>query len=155
MAMAVHQPRSAGDNINLDVVQVPRDRQIAYPGRPRDPPVYRVGDIVDPQVLDRFKFRAGGDRGLPDPGQLDVVGQQPVRHVPLPLLISRRIRPGRLAGQWQVHVRVQVHPQRHWRLAGVTPGDDRPAGDRVVLPGLAHPGPAEARPPRPRLPAWG
>jgi len=47
MAMAVHQARPAGVDINLDMVQVPApDRHIAYPGRPWNPPVYRVGDLV-------------------------------------------------------------------------------------------------------------
>ena len=128
-------------DINLDVVQVPADRHIAYPGRPWNPPVYRVGDLVDQQVLDRLELRAGGDPGLLDPGQLYVVAQQPVRHVPLALLISGHISPGRLVGQLQVHVRIQVHPQRHGRLARITPGDDHPAGGGVVLPGLGHPGP--------------
>jgi hypothetical protein len=79
--------------------------------------------------------------GLLGPGHLDVVRQQPVRHVPLARLISRHVRPGRLAGQLQVHVRIQVHPQRHGRLARITPGDDHPAGGGVLLPGLGHPGP--------------
>jgi hypothetical protein len=38
--------------------------------------------------LDREDLRPCGDPGLPGPGQLDVVGKQPVRHVPLALLIS-------------------------------------------------------------------
>ena len=70
-----------------------------------------------------------------------MVGQQPVRHVPLALLVSRLIGPGRLVGQVQVHVRIQEHPQRHRPLAGITPGDNHPAGDGVVLPGRGHPGP--------------
>jgi len=53
-----------------------------------------------------------------------VAGQQPVRHVPLARLISRGLGPGFLLGQRQVHVGIQVHPQRHRRLARVTPGDD-------------------------------
>ena len=58
--------------------------------------------------------------------------------VPLARLIGRHVRPGRLAGQLQIHVRIQVHPQRHGRLARITPGDDHPAGDGVFLPGLGH-----------------
>ena len=38
-------------------------------------------------------------------------------------------------------LRIQVHPQRHRRPARITPGDDHPAGDGVLLPGLFHPGP--------------
>jgi hypothetical protein len=59
----------------------------------------------------------------------------------LALLISGRICPGRLVGQFQVHVRIEVHPQRHRRLARITPGGDHPASGGVVLPGLGHPGP--------------
>ena len=55
-------------DINLDVVQVPADRHRAYPGRPWYPPVYRVSDLVDQQVLDRLELRAGGDPGRLDPG---------------------------------------------------------------------------------------
>jgi hypothetical protein len=139
--MAEHHARTVGLDADLDVVQVPADRDRAYPGRLSYPPVYRVGDLVDAQLLDRQELRAGRDPGRLDPGHLDVAGQQPVRHVPLALLISGRVGPGRLAGQLQVHVRIQVHPQRHRRLAGVTPGDDHPAGGGVVLPGLGHPGP--------------
>jgi hypothetical protein len=49
------------------------------------------------------------------------VGQQPVRHVPLAMLISGRIGQGRFIGQLQVQVRIQVHAQRHRRLARITP----------------------------------
>ncbi len=65
----------------------------------------------------------------------------PVRHVPLAWLISCGIGPDHLVGEGQVHVGIQVHPQRHRRLARVTPGDDHPAGGGVVFPGLGHPGP--------------
>jgi len=102
--------------------------------------VYHVIDLVDVQ-LDRQDLRAGGGPGLLGPGHLDVVREQPVRHVPPARLIGCRICPGRLVGQLQVHVRIQVHPQHHQRLARVTPGDDHPAGDGVLLPGLGHPGP--------------
>jgi hypothetical protein len=33
------------------------------------------------------------------------------------------------------------HPQRHRRLARITPGDDHAAGHGVLLPGLFHPAP--------------
>ena len=141
MAMAVHQARPAGMDIHLDLVQVPADRHCAYPRRPWYPPVYHVGDLVDPQVLDRLEFRAGRDPGFPDPGQLDVVGQQPVRQVPLALLIGRSVGPGRLVGQFEVHVWIQEHPQRHRPLTPITPGDDHPARGGVVLSGLGHPDP--------------
>jgi len=140
-AMAGRHARPGSLDTNPDVVQVPADRYRGYPGRPWYPPVYRVSDLVDAQVLDRHDLRPGRDPGLPGPGHLDVVGQQPVRHVPLALLISRGIGPGHLVGQLQVHVGIEVYPQRHGRLARVTPGDDHPAGGGVILPGLGHPGP--------------
>jgi hypothetical protein len=38
-----------------------------YPGRPCHPPVYRVSDLVDAQVLDRHDLRPGGDPASPAP----------------------------------------------------------------------------------------
>src|ERR1700761_2256405 len=63
-AMAVHHAWMVSLDSNLDVVQVPADRERAYPGRPSDPPVYRVSDLVDALVLDREDLRADGDPGL-------------------------------------------------------------------------------------------
>src|ERR1700722_10042089 len=140
-AMAKHHARPGSLDINPDGPLVPADPYLGYPGRPRDRLVYRVSDLVDVQILNRHDLRPGGDLGLPDPGQLEVVGQQPVRHLPLDLVTSRGEGAGCLVGQLQVHVRIQVHPQRHSRLARATPSDDHPAGGGVLLPGLGHPGP--------------
>ena len=140
-AMAVHHAWPGGLDINLDPVQVPADRHRGYSGRPSYPPAHHLNDLLDAQRLDRHDLRAGGDRRLLDPGHLDMVGQQPVRHVPPARLIRRRICPGRPVGQLQVHMRIQVHPQHYRRLARITPGDDHAAGDGVLLPGLGHPGP--------------
>jgi hypothetical protein len=139
--MAVHHARPGSLDINPDVVQVPADRHRGYPGRPSYPPAHHLTDLLDTQRLDRQDLRTGGGPGLPGPGHLDVVRQQPVHHVPPARLIGRRICPGRLAGQLQVHMGIQVHPQRHRRLARITPGDNHPAGDGVLLPGLFYPGP--------------
>src|SRR5437764_702029 len=128
-------------DINPDVVQVPADPYRGYPGRQWYPSVYRLRDLFDAQILNRHELRTGCNLGLPDPGQLDVVGQQPVRHLALGKLVSRSEGAGRLAGQLQVYMRIQVHPQRHSRAARATPVDDHPAGGGVVLPGLGHPGP--------------
>ena len=102
--MAVHHARPGSLDINPDVVQVPADRHRGYPGRPSYPPAHHLTDLLDTQRLDRQDLRTGGDPGLPGPGHLDVVRQQPVHHVPPARLIRRRICPGRLVGQLQVHM---------------------------------------------------
>src|SRR5436305_15180539 len=111
-------------DINPDVVQVPADPYRGYPGRQWYPSVYRLRDLFDAQILNRHELRTGCNLGLPDPGQLDVVGQQPLRHLPLGKLVSRPQRSGRPPAQLQGHMRIQVHPQPHWWAARATPADD-------------------------------
>src|SRR5580693_1040254 len=140
IAVAARHARPGGVDLDPDVVQVPEDRDRGYPGRPSYPPAYHVVDLLDAQLLDGQDLRSGGDPGLLRPGQLEVVGQQPVRHAPPARLIRRRIGPGRRVGELQVHMRIQVDPQRQRRLAWIMPRDHA-AGDGVLLPGLGHPGP--------------
>ena len=104
-AMTGRDARPGSVDFNPDVIQIPPGRHGGYPGRPWYPPVYRVSDLVDAQSLDRQELRPDREPGRLDPGKLDVVGQQPVRHIPLALLISRVVGAGRLVGQLQVHVR--------------------------------------------------
>src|SRR6185312_5410239 len=139
-AMAERHAWPVSLDLNPDMIQAGPDRDRGYPGRPWYPPVYRLSDLVDAQVLGRHDLRPGGDPGLPGPGHLDMGGQQPISHVPLALFISRSVGTGHLAGQLQVHVRIEEYPQRHRLRARITPGDDHPAGGGVILPGLGHPG---------------
>jgi ABC-2 type transport system ATP-binding protein len=140
-AVAEQDARPFGLNADPDDVHVPADRYSLHPGRGADPPAHQIADLLDAQRLDRHQIRTGGHPGVVGPAQVEVLGQQPVGHVPLGRLTGRLVRPGGFLGQLDVHVRVQEHPQRHRRLARMGPGDDRPAGHRVLLPGRGHPRP--------------
>ena len=83
---------------------------------------------------------AGRDLRFLKAGHLDLVREQPVNHVSPALLTGTGVRLARPGGQLQVHIRIEVHPQDHRRLARIVPGDDLAAGDRVPLASLGHPG---------------
>jgi hypothetical protein len=49
--------------------------------------VDHLTDLFDAQLLEGQDFRTGDDPGLFDPGQLEVIGQQPIGQVPPSRLI--------------------------------------------------------------------